>query len=100
MTTYLMAVCRFRGAGAADSRSLRYDSYVSPCRISFVDLLVFPFDVLGGMCGENSCKVFLMLFMVLWIPISATLCMRVVACLLVPQALACGVLSSLLLFAW
>jgi hypothetical protein len=28
------------------------------------------------MCGENPCNVFLLLFMILWVPISATLCMR------------------------
>jgi hypothetical protein len=30
------------------------------------------------MCGESPCKVFLLLFMVLWIPISATLCRKAV----------------------
>jgi hypothetical protein len=33
------------------------------------------------MCGDNSCNVFLLLFMVLWVPISATLCMREVLAL-------------------
>jgi hypothetical protein len=28
------------------------------------------------MCDVNSCNVFLLLFMVLWVPISATLCKR------------------------
>jgi hypothetical protein len=37
---------------------------------------MFLFDVLLGRCGENSCNVFVLLFMVLWVPISATLCMR------------------------
>jgi hypothetical protein len=39
---------------------------------------MFPFGVLGGMCGDNSCNVCLLLFMVLWVPISATLCRRAV----------------------
>jgi hypothetical protein len=30
------------------------------------------------MCGANSCHVFLLLFMVLWLAISATLCRRAV----------------------
>jgi hypothetical protein len=30
------------------------------------------------MCGESSCNVFLLLFMALWAPISATLCKRAV----------------------
>jgi hypothetical protein len=30
------------------------------------------------MCDENSCDVFLLLFMALWAPISATLCRRAV----------------------
>jgi hypothetical protein len=47
---------------------------MSVCNISFVELLLFPFGVFGGMCGESSCNVFLLLFMVLWVPISAMLC--------------------------
>jgi hypothetical protein len=43
-----------------------------------------------GMCGESSCNVFLMIFMVLCVPISTKLCMRAVlsavACLPVPRA--------------
>jgi hypothetical protein len=39
---------------------------------------MFLFGVYGGGCGENSCNVFLLLFMVLWVPIFATLCMRAV----------------------
>jgi hypothetical protein len=30
------------------------------------------------MCGESSCNVFLVLFMVPWVPISAMLCKRAV----------------------
>jgi hypothetical protein len=51
---------------------------MSVCSISFVELLVFLFGVFWGMCGESSCHVFLLLFMVLWVPISATLCRRAV----------------------
>jgi hypothetical protein len=39
---------------------------------------MFLFGVFGGMRGENSCNVFMLLFMVLWVPISATLCRRAV----------------------
>jgi hypothetical protein len=48
------------------------------CNISFVALLMFLFGVFGGMCGENSRNVFLLLLMVLWVPISVTLCGRAV----------------------
>jgi hypothetical protein len=34
------------------------------------------------MCGENSRNVFLLLFMVLWVPIFATLCMRAIVLML------------------
>jgi hypothetical protein len=51
---------------------------ISACIISSDDLLPFPIDVFGGMCGECSCNVFLMLFMVLGVPNFATLCKRVV----------------------
>jgi hypothetical protein len=44
----------------------------------FVKLLLFLFGVFWGMCGENSCNVFLLLFMVLWVPFSVTLCRRAV----------------------
>jgi hypothetical protein len=37
---------------------------MSACIISFIDLLMFPFDVFWAMYGVNSCNVFLMLFMV------------------------------------
>jgi hypothetical protein len=40
---------------------------------------MFPFGVVfWGMCGESSYSVFLLLFMVLWVPISAMLCRRAV----------------------
>jgi hypothetical protein len=55
----LVPVRRFLGMGVAESRSLRS-------------------NVFGGMCNVNSCNVFLLLFMVLWAPISATLCRRAV----------------------
>jgi hypothetical protein len=76
----LVAVRRFIRMGDADYRSLRSDSYVSVhhCNILFVKLLMFPFGVFGGVCGESSCNVFLLLFMVLCAPISVMLCMRAV----------------------
>jgi hypothetical protein len=51
---------------------------MSVCNILFVELLLFLFDVVGGMCGESSWSVFLLLFMVLWVPISAMPCRRAV----------------------
>jgi hypothetical protein len=51
---------------------------MSLCNILSVELLLFLFGVFWGMCGENSCNVFLLLFMVLSVPIFATLCMRAV----------------------
>jgi hypothetical protein len=49
---------------------------MSVCNISFVEL--FLFDAFWGVCDENSCNVFLLLFMVLWVLVSATLCKRAV----------------------
>jgi hypothetical protein len=57
-----VVVRRFRGMSVDDSRSLRSDGYVRACKISFVDLPLFLFGVFGGVCGENSCNVFLLLF--------------------------------------
>jgi hypothetical protein len=71
----LVAFRRFLGMGAADSHSLRSDAYVR-MRILFVDLLVYLFGVFGGMCDVNLCNVFLLLFMALWVYISATLFRR------------------------
>jgi hypothetical protein len=51
---------------------------MSACNISFVDLLMFHFDVFWGMCAEILCNVFLLLFMVFLVPIFATLCMKAV----------------------
>jgi hypothetical protein len=68
----LVAVRRFLGMGAADSRSLRFDTYVRMQH--FVRRCTSAlFGVFGGMCDVNSCNVFLQLFMALWVPISATL---------------------------
>jgi hypothetical protein len=46
---------------------------MSVCNISLFELL-FIFGIFGGNCGESPCNVFLLLFMVLWVPISAMLC--------------------------
>jgi hypothetical protein len=51
---------------------------MSACNISFVDILLFPFDGFWGMCVENPCNVFLPLLMVLWDLIFAMLCKRAV----------------------
>jgi hypothetical protein len=49
---------------------------MSVCNILFVELLMFLFYVFGGMSAVNSCNIFLLFFMVLWVPISATLFKR------------------------
>jgi hypothetical protein len=49
---------------------------MSVCNILFVDLLLFRFGVSWGMCDVNSCNVFLLIFMALWVLISATLFRR------------------------
>jgi hypothetical protein len=73
----LVASRRFPGVGAADSRSLRYESYI--CMQHFVRRATFvPFRRLMEMCDENSCNVFVMFFMVIWVILSATLCKRAV----------------------
>jgi hypothetical protein len=51
---------------------------MSVCNILFVNLLFFRFGVFGGMYDVNSCNVFLLLFMALWVLISATLFRRAV----------------------
>jgi hypothetical protein len=52
----LVDVRRFPCMGAADSRSLRSESYVSMQHL-FADLLLFRFGVFWGMCDVNSCNV-------------------------------------------
>jgi hypothetical protein len=72
----LMIIRRFLGVGATDSRSLRSYGYV--CMHHFVRPPFVPFRRFGGMCGENSCNAFVLLFIVLCVPIPVTLCMRAV----------------------
>jgi hypothetical protein len=72
-----VTVRRFPGMGVADSRSLRSESYVRMQH--FVRRTTsIPFGVFLRMCGKSLCNVFLLLFMVLWAPISAMLCRRAV----------------------
>jgi hypothetical protein len=73
----LVAVRRFPGMGAADSRSLRSDNYVRMQHFVRRNTSI-PFRRFGGMCDVNSCNVFLLLFTALWVPISATLFRRAV----------------------
>jgi hypothetical protein len=62
----LVAIRRFPGVGVADSQSLRSESYI--CMQHFVRRITFvPFRRLRGMCNENSCNVFLVLFMVVFL---------------------------------
>jgi hypothetical protein len=71
----LVVVRRFPCMGAADSRSLRASSYVRMQH--FVRRYTYvPFQRFWGMCDVNSYHVFLLLFMALWVPISATLFRR------------------------
>jgi hypothetical protein len=63
---------RFHGMGIADSCSLRSHNYVRMQH--FVRRYTYvPIRRFWGMCDMNSCNVFLLLFMALWVPISATL---------------------------
>jgi hypothetical protein len=97
----LVAFRRFPRMGAAESRPLR-SAIMSACKVWFVDLLMFLFDVLfGGICGENSCNVFMLLFMVLWVLVFATVCRREVL-MLWHAFLFFGLwfFPSFLLFAW
>jgi hypothetical protein len=73
----LVAVRRFPGMGAADSRPSRSDSYVRMHHFVRRSTSV-PFQRFGGMCDVNSCNVFLLLFMALRFPMSATLFRRAV----------------------
>jgi hypothetical protein len=75
MAVELVVVRRFHGMGVVDSRSYAL-TIMSVCNIFFVELLMFLFGVFGGVCGDSPCTVFMLLFMVLWVPISATLCRR------------------------
>jgi hypothetical protein len=63
------------------------------------------FDVFWRMCGENSYNVLmLLLFILVWIPISATLCMRAVLMLwhafMFLGLRHVGFFPSFILFAW
>jgi hypothetical protein len=71
----LVVVRHFLGMGVVDSRSLCSHSYVRMKH--FVRRTTSaPFRRFGGMCDVNSGNVFLVLFMELWVPISATLFRR------------------------
>jgi hypothetical protein len=60
----LVVARRFPGMGAMDSHSLRYDNYVH--MYHFVRRSTYvSFRRFWGMCGDNSCNVFLLLFVVL-----------------------------------
>jgi hypothetical protein len=77
----LVAARRFPGMGVVDSRSLRYESYVRLQHFVRRSTCV-PFRRFLGMFDVNSCNVFMLPFMVLlWVPISATLCKRAVVTL-------------------
>jgi hypothetical protein len=74
---------------------------LSVCNISFAELLSLSTGF-GGMCGENSCNVFLLLFMVVTLGSYLRDALQegsadAMACLHVPRA---QVFSSFLLFPW
>jgi small-conductance mechanosensitive channel len=73
----LVEVRRFLDMGATNSRSLRSDTYVRLQHFVRRSTCV-SFRRFWGMCGDNSCNVFMLLFMVLWVHIFARLCRRVV----------------------
>jgi hypothetical protein len=73
----LVAVRRSPGLGAADSCSLRSDSYISIQHFVHRSTSVI-FRRFLGMCGENSCYVFMLFFTVLWVPVFETLWKRAV----------------------
>jgi hypothetical protein len=73
----LVALGRFPGMGVAGSRSLRSNSYARMHH--FVRRTTFvPFRRFLGDVRLEFMQHLVLLFMVLWVPISATLCMRVV----------------------
>jgi hypothetical protein len=72
-----VVVRRFTGMGAADSRSLRSDSYFRMQHFVRQSTYVL-FWRFSGMCDLNSCNVCVLLFIALWVPISATLFKRAV----------------------
>jgi hypothetical protein len=63
-------VCRFPGMGVANSRLLRFVGCIHMQHFFRRSTCVL-FLTFWGMCGENSCNVVLLLFMVLWVPIFA-----------------------------
>jgi hypothetical protein len=73
----LMAVRRFPSMGVV-VLALCALTVMLVCNISFVELLMLLFGVFWGMCDVNSRNVFMLLFMALWVPISATLLRRAV----------------------
>jgi hypothetical protein len=72
----LVAVRRFPGMIVAYTLVHCVLTVMSAFIISFVDLFIFPFDAFGEMRGKKLCNFFLVLFMVLWVPIFATLSRR------------------------
>jgi hypothetical protein len=74
----LVAVRRFPSMGIGDSRSLRFDNYVRMQhfvrRNTFVPFRRFCVDVRREFM--QVCNVFRLRVMVIWVPISATLCKR------------------------
>jgi hypothetical protein len=77
---FLVGVHRFPSMGVAYSCSFRYDNYVRMQH--FVRRSTYVrFRCSWGDVRRELCTVFLRLFMVLWIPIFATLCKRAFHCL-------------------
>jgi hypothetical protein len=75
----LVTFRRFLGMGHADSRLLRCDSFVRMQHFVPRSTTYVPFRrCLGDVRREFICNVSPVLFMVLWIPVFAMLCMRAV----------------------
>jgi hypothetical protein len=74
----LVAIRRFRGMSAADSRSLRFGSYVRTYHfVRLTTYVSFRYLYFGGCAARVHANVF-MIFVVLWVPISAMPCRRAV----------------------
>jgi hypothetical protein len=71
----LVVFRRFHGKDRADSRALNFDSYVRMHHVVRRSTYV-PFQQFWGICGENSCNVCVLLFMVLWAHVFEMLCSK------------------------
>jgi hypothetical protein len=73
----LFVIRRFHGMGDANSCLLRSESHARVHHYVRRSICV-PFQRFGGMCTENFCDIFLLLFVARWVPIFVVLCKRAV----------------------